>query len=433
MIPSPGVRRGGAGATAAAAPSRGPAPDAGNTKLHGMGLNPLVKAANPLLALVLPLRYMASYTNLDELRSQLIQAVRNFENEARAHHVDNDSIAAARYALCTFLDETISSTPWGGSNVWSSRSLLVVFHNESFGGEKFFLIMQQLAQDPKRHLHVLELMYVCLSLGMEGRYRVLDNGRGQLESLRERLLQMIQQQRGIQEADLSPRWRGVIAQSKSGLRVVPLWVIAAITLSLVLITQLVMIYLLNRDSDPVFAGLHKIKVDAVVAAPTPPTPPKPVVRMAGFLADEIAKKTVDVDENAQRSIVTIRGDGLFASGSADLMPEFEGLMQRIGDALKTVPGKVVVVGHTDDQRPRSRAIRRISTSPRRARKPCSTNCRHAPAVRNATPSKAVAIPNRWSRTTARLAARATGGSISSYKPRPAVSEPRTETMTLNKL
>lgn len=354
MIPSPGVRRPN-GAPAAAPPPaaapRGPTANAGSTKLHGMGLNPLVKAANPLLALVVPLRYMASYTNLEELRIQLIQAVKNFEAEARAQGVDPEQTAAARYALCTFLDETISSTPWGGSNVWSSRSLLVAFHNEAFGGEKFFLIMQRLAQNPKVNIDVLELMYLCLALGLEGRYRVVDNGRSQLESLRERLQQMIQKERGEIESDLSPRWRGVLAQTNTGFRVVPIWVIASVVLVLLLILQMMMNFFLNRDSDPVFANLHKIKVDTVIAAPVPVAPAKPVVRIAGFLSEEIAKHLVDVDENAQRSIVTIRGDGLFGSGSAELMSDFEPLMVRIGDALKTVPGKVVVVGHTDDQRP----------------------------------------------------------------------------------
>ncbi|MBI3228689.1 MAG: type VI secretion system protein TssL [Burkholderiales bacterium] len=355
MIPSPGIRRPGGAPAQAQAPAqapRGPAPDAGSMKLHGMGLNPLVKAANPLLALIVPLRYMASYTNLEELRLQLIQAVKNFEAEARALHVDPEATAAARYALCTFLDETISSTPWGGSSVWSSRSLLVAFHNEAFGGEKFFLIMQRLAQDPKANINVLELMYLCLALGLEGRYRVIENGRAQLETLRERLQQMIQKERGEIEANLSPRWQGVVTQAKNGMRVVPLWIIAVVVLALILILQMTLNFMLNSDSDPVFKGLAKIKVDSVVAAaPAPATPPKKVVRVAGFLADEIAKKLVDVDENEQRSIVTIRGDGLFGSGSAELMSDFEPLMARIGDALKTVPGKVVVVGHTDDQRP----------------------------------------------------------------------------------
>lgn len=355
MIPQPGLRRPGAqaAAPAATAPSRGPAPDAGSIKLHGMGLNPLVKAANPLLALIVPLRYMASYTNLEELRLQLIQAVKNFEAQAHSLQVHPEQIAAARYALCTFLDETISSTPWGGSNVWSSRSLLVAFHNEAFGGEKFFLIMQKLAQDPKTNLNVLELMYLCLALGLEGRYRVVDNGRAQLESLRERLQQMIQKERGEVEANLSPRWQGVLTQAKNGFRVVPMWVIAAAVLIVILILQMTYIFILNGASDPVFKGLAKIKVDAVVAAPAPPPPAnaKPIVRMAGFLSKEIEQKLVDVDENAQRSIVTIRGDGLFGSGSAELTSSFEPLMVRIGDALKTVPGKVMVVGHTDDQRP----------------------------------------------------------------------------------
>ena len=226
------------------------------------------------------------------------------------------------------------------------------FIMKRFGGEKFFLIMQRLAQDPKANIDVLELMYLCLALGLEGRYRVVDNGRSQLESLRERLQQMIQKERGVIESDLSPRWRGVITQNNTGFRMVPIWVIAAVVLVLILILQMTLNFILNRDSDPVFAGLHKIKVDSVVAAPAPPPQPaKPIVRVAGFLSEEIAKKLVDVDENAQRSIVTIRGDGLFGSGSAELMSDFEPLMVRIGEALKTVPGKVVVVGHTDDQRP----------------------------------------------------------------------------------
>jgi len=42
---------------------------------------------------------------------------------------------------------------------------------------------------------------------------------------------------------------------------------------------------------------------------------------------------------------------VFASGSGDVSGNFRGLLERIGDALKTVPGKVIVIGHTDDTRP----------------------------------------------------------------------------------
>jgi len=319
---------------------------------HGAGLNPLVRAANAMLALVVPLRFVPTPPDMEVLRERLTQEMRVFEAAARASHADAETVAAARYALCTFLDETISSTPWGGG-VWNSRSLLVAFHNEAWGGEKFFLILQRLSQDPRANLDLLELMYLCLSLGMQGRYRVLDRGQEQLATLRERLLLMIHRQHGPREQDLSPRWRGAIEPQRSMLRRVPLWVLAAAAGVLLLVLQLTYSWLLNRASDPVFAQLGGLRVappPRSAVAPAPAQGPAPV-RVAGFLAPEIAEGLVGVTETADRSTVTLRGDGVFASGSADVARKFEPLLLRIGDALKTVPGKVVVIGHTDNTKP----------------------------------------------------------------------------------
>ena len=325
----------------------------GNTgvvALHGAGLNPLVRAANAMLDLVVPLRFVTTPPDMDVLRERLTQEMRAFEAAAKASHADSETVAAARYALCTFLDETISSTPWGGG-VWNSRSLLVTFHNEAWGGEKFFLILQRLSQDPRANLDLLELMYLCLSLGLEGRYRVLDRGLEQLATLRERLLVMIQQQRGLREQDLSPHWRGTPEPQRSMLRRVPLWVLAAAAGVVLLILQLTYSWLLNRASDPVYAQLGGLRVappprTAVALAPGPAP-----VRVAGFLAPEIAEGLVTVVETADRSVVTLRGDGVFASGSAEVARNLEPVLMRIGDALKTVPGKVIVIGHTDNTKP----------------------------------------------------------------------------------
>lgn len=325
----------------------------GNTgvvALHGAGLNPLVRAANAMLDLVVPLRFVTTPPDMDLLRERLTQEMRAFEAAAKASHADSETVAAARYALCTFLDETISSTPWG-AGVWNSRSLLVTFHNEAWGGEKFFLILQRLSQDPRANLDLLELMYLCLSLGLEGRYRVLDRGLEQLATLRERLLLMIQQQRGLREQDLSPHWRGAPEPQRSMLRRVPLWVLAAAAGVLLLVLQLSYSWLLNRASDPVYAQLGGLRVappprTAVALAPGPAP-----VRVAGFLAPEIAEGLVTVVETADRSVVTLRGDGVFASGSAEVARNLEPVLLRIGDALKTVPGKVIVIGHTDNTKP----------------------------------------------------------------------------------
>ena len=45
--------------------------------------------------------------------------------------------------------------------------------------------------------------------------------------------------------------------------------------------------------------------------------------------------------------------GLFAAGSASLVPEREELLSRIGDALAQLGGNVLVTGHTDSQPIRS--------------------------------------------------------------------------------
>jgi type VI secretion system protein ImpK len=117
------------------------------------------------------------------------------------------------------------------------------------------------------------------------------------------------------------------------------------------LVHLVLSFSLNDRSDRVFEALHGIRV-----APAPSlasklaAAPKPAPKLAQFLAPEIARGLVRVTELPDRTVVTINGDGLFASGSADLAPGFVPLIQRIGDALKDVPGNVVVAGHTDNQR-----------------------------------------------------------------------------------
>jgi type VI secretion system protein ImpK len=350
LVLNPGGRR--PGASAAAVPAQ-PAPADSATPVHavlpGSGLNPLVRAANPLLDLVVPLRHTVQPPELGALRERLALAIRNFETEARESGVPVESVAAARYALCTLLDEAISGTAWG-SGVWGSRSLLVAFHNEASGGEKFFLVLQRLSEDPARHLDLLELMYLCLALGLEGRFRLAEQGQASLAALRERLLQLIRRHRGPVETDLSPHWRGQELRAASPLRRTPVWVLAATGCVLLVIAQLVASHFLNRASDPVFAGLSALRQEGVPARLAAPAPSSPS-RTAGFLAPEVAQGLVTVTDTAGRTTITIRGEGMFPAGSAEVNPGLNGLLGKIGEALSTLPGKVIVIGHTDNTRP----------------------------------------------------------------------------------
>jgi type VI secretion system protein ImpK len=143
-------------------------------------------------------------------------------------------------------------------------------------------------------------------------------------------------------------------QSRRLFDALPLWVALCVLALLSLATWLAFSHSLNRASDPLFASIQNLRAGAAVAAPLP-TPAQPAARprLAGLLAPEIAQGQLAVRDERGRSVVTIRGDGLFAPGSATLAPAYVGVLRQIAAALKAVPGRVEIVGHTDNQPIRS--------------------------------------------------------------------------------
>lgn len=317
--------------------------------------NPLLNAAANLLSLVGQLRNAASHPDVDGLRLRVIQEIKDFEQQARAAGAAPEAVSAARYALCSLLDETVLNTPWGGASVWGQHSLLITFHNEAWGGEKFFLILDRVMQDPTRHLPLVELMSLCLALGFEGKYRVMEGGRAKLEDARENLYRILRTERGDYERELSPHWRGVEDPSSGLRRYVPLWVIGALAAALLVGIYLVFRFSLGGDTDPVFRALDGVGRIALEASPATPATPAPAV-LSRVLQAEIAQGLIQVREDAQTATIIIRGDGLFASGSATLADGYGPLLRRIAQALTQVPGQVVVTGHTDDVPIRSLAF-----------------------------------------------------------------------------
>jgi type VI secretion system protein ImpK len=62
---------------------------------------------------------------------------------------------------------------------------------------------------------------------------------------------------------------------------------------------------------------------------------------------------VQVKDLADRSVVTVLGDTMFDSGSADVAARATPLFGRIAAALNQVPGRVLISGHSDNQPIRS--------------------------------------------------------------------------------
>ncbi|ARP78323.1 DotU family type VI secretion system protein [Bordetella genomosp. 6] len=310
------------------------------------GSNPLVAAANPLLDLIPQIRATTAHPAPAMLREYLVDEVRQFELRAQQSGIPNETILGARYCLCTALDEAAALTPWGGGGVWSAHSLLVTFHNETWGGEKFFQLLAKLSQNPGQHLDLLELLYYCLLLGFEGRYRVIDNGRTQLETLRQRLLRILRGARGEYPRALSPHWRDTPVQQALRRLPVPLWAYGALAAALALALFWGLSWRLGERSDAVFAAVARLKPPTVQLAPAPR--PAPAPRLAVFLQPEVRDNLVTVRDEVDRSVVVLRGDGLFESGAVAVRDRYAPVLARVAEALGQTRGDIVVRGYTDN-------------------------------------------------------------------------------------
>jgi type VI secretion system protein ImpK len=370
MRPKPGAgRRPGAAPPAPAAPSapppnyqpappvpRGsqapaPARAVSMNEFLTTGINPLVQAATPLLVLAGRLRGQISQADVDALRRQTTQEIRAFEDRARASSVPPEDILAARYALCTVIDEAVMNTPWGAQSGWSAQSLLVTFHRESSGGEKFFQVLERVSADPGRYLSLLELLYVCLALGFEGKFRLDDRGNAKLVEIRTDLYRRIQSVRGVAEKELSPHWHGVEDKRNAVLRFVPLWIVAAASLALLIGAYVLFSSMLSSRAEPVNAALALVGLEAAYAAPAVVNTPPTGLKQA--LAGPIGKGLIEVTEQGERTDIIVLAADLFSSGSGRVNARYAPLLNQLGATMERFPGRITVIGHTDNRPIRS--------------------------------------------------------------------------------
>lgn len=344
----------------AVAPVRGSAsradaaPPAAISDFLGGGMNALVQAASPLLLLAVQLRNSVSQPDAVHLREQVITQVRQFESHAQAAGVAAQTITAARYVLCTTLDEAVLNTPWGGQSGWAAKTLLVVFHGESYGGEKFFVILDRLCADFSRHIDLIELMYICLALGFGGRYQIEADGRVKLADIQEELYRRIKSQRTPASDELAPHWKGIEDRRNPLVRYVPLWVIVAAGACLLLGAFLYFYTRLNELSSPVSAQVAQIGLKTAIPpddARLRQTQPRVERKsLKQLLAPQEQAGALSVDEKPDGSaLVRLNAAAMFASGGTVVAAKQIPMLHEITAALNQVPGRVVVVGHTDDQ------------------------------------------------------------------------------------
>ena len=317
------------------------------------GSNPLISCSFALLSLVTKLRNLPQHNATSELQQQLVGEIKSFENRVLQKGASRNQVDITKLFLCSLIDETVLNTPWGNSCGWANNSLSNLFFKEVRGGEKFFQILDRLKQQPAQNLNLLEFAYLCLSLGFEGKYRSSDSGAHALEKERQEIYLLVQRLRGDAPRELSIHWQGMRDLSNPLSRYVPFWVLVVVAGALLMLVYMGYALAIRGTTDGVYDELITMaqKVEETQPIQTlPPVqrqklPPSLTDRFRKLLAGEIAQNQVGVLDGP-----ILRIFNSYPSGRARIKQEFRPMLAKIARELQNDASRIVVIGHTDNQK-----------------------------------------------------------------------------------
>lgn len=315
--------------------------------------NPLLEAATPLLRMAVQFKtHTFDARNLSQLLSQSVQ---EFEQQALVAGCDKVEVEAARYILCTLLDECAGNTPWGGSGVWAKHSLLLIHFRETWGGEKVFQLLARFQKDPKRFIMSLELLAVCMSLGFKGKFHIQHEGDLAHQALRTQLAGLIRATRNDPGRRLAPDAASTAPQQMRAVRWIPWWIAPASSAGAVLVLFTALLFQLNAASDQAAQVISQLRLPTPDWAPLTVKPPQNdwFTELQSRLKPELNRGELRLVQQGQDVWVELGGDALFDSGKDELKDRAQALLQSVGLALSNLPAELRVVGHTDNQTMRS--------------------------------------------------------------------------------
>lgn len=160
-------------------------------------LNPLVACASGIITIITHLHRISYCPDPYKLQDNLIHELNDFESRAKEHGQYQHTITAARYALSAVIDEILMCKNWANPVSWDKFPLLSQMKVQNWGLDRFFILLERCCHEPQRNINLMELLYLCLSLGYQGPYRNQQNGSQQLKLMTDKLYYQIRKERGI--------------------------------------------------------------------------------------------------------------------------------------------------------------------------------------------------------------------------------------------
>ncbi len=351
----------GAQKPAAAAPVRMeaapplPGDDIPQPKTAAAHRNPLLSASAQMLSLIASVRSGRAKVALPQLHATCTNTI-NLIDKTLKDHYNEDQLRRVRYALSATADDVALNLPDSAQDraEWARRSLVVRFFQANDSGDRFWVLLDEMIADPVTNHDLLQLFHACLACGFEGRYRVIDGGKTQLQQIMQRIYGVLAPAQNTSTQELVPHWRGLDMPAKRPGFWTPLMLALAAAFALMLLIYIVLRLILMLTGQPAYGALDDtIPKDPLRLSRTAQLPPAPdtqqAQRIRTFLAPEIAQNLVTVVEDA--TTVRVRTTvGLFDPASDQMIPDRMPLFKRIAAALNTEPGPIQVEGYTDSDK-----------------------------------------------------------------------------------
>jgi type VI secretion system protein ImpK len=316
--------------------------------------NPIMRAAGPLLQLLGRLRVALLRASFASLMEQVAEAIKFFEKDIRSAGISEQQANSAKYILCATADDIVQHIPTDERHVWTQYSMLSRFFGERIGGVRFFEILNHAKLDPLVNYPVLELHHACLALGFQGVHRTQAGGLATLQQIQRDLYETLRRVRPKVIRDLSPHWQGqALGMNLNRVRV-PTWVVGATAAALLFGLFVALRILLSGNAEAaaeMTATLHsddKIGIRRRVPAPPPPPPPPPPPESLPARLKQLDIGCGVVDQTASQIVIRLCDQVTFDPGQAVVKDPFKPLAAKIAGLLDAEPGRIRVVGHTDN-------------------------------------------------------------------------------------
>jgi type VI secretion system protein ImpK len=212
-----------------------------------------------VFALILHLRTLPDFGNNPGLRTHAEALLDQAVAAARGRGANPADIREAEFCLVAFFDETVLGSEWPGREAWAANPLQLSRYERYDAGEAFFERLRELFATNGRE-EVMEVYYLCLSLGYKGRYQI--HGREVLRQLIDELQSRLGRLPGGQPGVLAPRAipRGPAAVAEAG--GIPTWALFVGAALLVVLLYIGLSFSVSGIAGEVSSDIRALPVSA---------------------------------------------------------------------------------------------------------------------------------------------------------------------------